>query len=84
LECKAEHLLCGDEHFNLLHGLNPKPQPRRLLDVLAFQDPGRIQLVDAENIPGVEYCALSYSWGFSKPFLMTSSNLIDFQREIHI
>lgn len=59
-------------------------QPRRMLDLLAFQDAERIQLVEAERMQSVEYCALSYSWGFSKPFVMTSSNLTDFQREIWV
>ncbi|OAL42935.1 HET-domain-containing protein [Pyrenochaeta sp. DS3sAY3a] len=81
--CKTDHALCGDDHFNTLHGSHHRPRPKRLLDLLAFEDPGRIQLVEAENKAEMEYCALSYSWGFSKPFVMTSSNIVDFQREIH-
>lgn len=55
-----------------------------MLDLLAFQDAEKIQLVEAERMQSVEYCALSYSWGFSTPFVMTSSNLTEFQREIWV
>lgn len=30
------------------------------------------------------YCTLSYSWGFSKPYVLTSLNLDDFRNEIHL
>jgi hypothetical protein len=51
---------------------------------MAFEDLERIWLVDADAMQDVEYCALTYSWGFSTPFVMTSGDLKDFQREIWI
>ncbi len=84
LECQTNHPLCGPDQFSLLHGDHDIPRPRRLLDVKAFQDPGWIRLVEAENLPHVEYCALSYSWGFSKPFVLTSVNIVDFCQQIHV
>ncbi|KAF7561378.1 hypothetical protein G7046_g2747 [Stylonectria norvegica] len=32
----------------------------------------------------LEYCALRYSWGFSKAFKMTSVNITDLLKEIHV
>ncbi len=85
LECQTTHPLCGDDHLSLLHGpTQPPPRPRRLLDLQAFQSPERIRLIEAENEPDLDYCALSYSWGFGKPYKMTSFNLLDFQKEIHL
>jgi Heterokaryon incompatibility protein (HET) len=85
LECQANHPLCGDNHLSLLHGPSSSPQrPRRLLDLQAFQTPERIRLIGAENGQELPNCSLSYSWGFSEPYLMTSLNLSDFQNEIHL
>ncbi|EXJ76646.1 uncharacterized protein A1O5_01154 [Cladophialophora psammophila CBS 110553] len=85
IQCQAEHPVCGEKHFALLEGQRPSmPGPRRLLDLQAFQTPGRIRLIEAENEPWLPYCALSYSWGRSKPYLLTVHNLSDFQKEIHL
>lgn len=59
-------------------------RPKRLLDLLALQDPDRIRLIEADETSNWEYCALSYSWGFSKPYVMTSLNIAAFQNEIYV
>ncbi|KAF5572167.1 tol [Fusarium pseudoanthophilum] len=84
-ECQSTHILCGDDLLSLILGsTETKARPRRLLDLLAFQDIEKIRLIEANNDHTKEYCALSYSWGFSKPYVMTSSNLAAFQKEIHV
>lgn len=71
--------------MSLLFGTGEtRVRPRRLLDLQAFQDVERIRLVEVESDCIWEYCALSYSWGFSKPYVMTSSNLAAFQKEIYV
>ncbi|KAF5572902.1 tol, partial [Fusarium pseudocircinatum] len=80
-----DHILCGDDLLSLILGsTETKARPRRLLDLLAFQNIEKIRLIEATNDHIKEYCALSYSWGFSKPYVMTSSNLAAFQKEIHV
>lgn len=83
-QCQAEHALCSKEHFLTMHGSISPTRPRRLLDTLAFKDTGRLRLVDADTTISARYCALSYSWGFGKRFLMTSKNLKNFHREIFV
>jgi hypothetical protein len=84
-ECQSTHILCGDDLLSLILGsTETKARPRRLLDLSAFQDIEKIRLVEAHNDHTKEYCALSYSWGFSKPYVMKSSNLAAFQKEIHV
>ncbi|KAF4457382.1 hypothetical protein F53441_712 [Fusarium austroafricanum] len=84
-QCQSTHFLCGDELLSLLVGsVETRARPRRLLDLQAFQDLERIRLVEVENNSNWEYCALSYSWGFSKPYVMTSSNITTFKKEIYV
>src|SRR5687768_15103921 len=85
INCRRNHPLCGEDLLPLLFGTTElRARPRRLLDLQAFQDLGRIRLVEAEDGLDLEYCALSYSWGFSKPYVMKSSNLADFQTAIYV
>ena len=85
LDCQTNHESCGDQHFSLLYGaVQSPPRPRRLLDLHAFQSPGLIQLIEAENRSGLPYCALSYSWSFSERYLLTSANIRYFQTQIQI
>jgi hypothetical protein len=55
-----------------------------LLDLQAFEDAGRIRLIEAENQMGLPYCTLSYSWGLGPKYLMTSLNLRDLELEIYV
>ncbi|SCV37201.1 related to tol protein [Fusarium fujikuroi] len=84
-ECQSTHILCGDDLLSLILGsTETKARPQRLLDLLAFQNVEKIRIIEANNDDTKEYCALSYSWGFSKPYVMTSFNLAAFQKEIHV
>ncbi|KAF4344386.1 tol [Fusarium beomiforme] len=70
--CTGDHgdrQFSGDENFPIY---------------ISIVDPEKIRLVEAKNSPSEEYCALSYSWGFSKPYVMTSSNMEAFKQEIHV
>ncbi|KAG9251902.1 heterokaryon incompatibility protein-domain-containing protein [Emericellopsis atlantica] len=84
-ECQTTHFLCGSDSLALEllgHG-QTLGWPRRLLDLKAFEDQEKIRLIETEGmVPQVEYCALSYSWGLSKLYVLTSATLGDFHREI--
>lgn len=85
LECQRDHQLCGERYLALIHGVSPlpeRPRPKRLLDLEAFDTADRIRLIEPPPDKDFPYCALSYSWGFSKPYILTSVNLDDFQSEI--
>jgi Heterokaryon incompatibility protein (HET) len=84
-ECQESHSLCGEKHLTVLHGLTPVLiRPRRLLDLQAFESPDQIRLIDAEHQQDLQYCTLSYSWGLTKPFWMTSNNLSSLQENIRV
>lgn len=82
-ECKETHFLCQDDFMSVLFPtVEGRARPKRLLDLLAFPGGDKVRLVEADEASDLEYCALSYSWGFSKPYVLTSSNLAAFRKEI--
>lgn len=42
MECKSTHDLCGEDHMDILHGVTTKSRLKRLLDILASWDLGKI------------------------------------------
>ena len=59
-------------------------RPRRLLDLNTPDGADHVKLID--NDAGIDrsYCALSYTWGISRTYLLTSSNLSSFQDGIKV
>jgi hypothetical protein len=81
-QCQTMHKTC--QPLPKISGQVKTARPRRLLDLTAQKESDHIRLIDNDTSIERSYCTLSYSWGFSQPYLMTSTNLSSFHQGIKV
>ena len=79
--CQATHESC---RLWLETPRQKTARPRRLLDLATSNGFDQIRLIDNDAAIERPYCALSYTWGISKTYLLTSTSLSSFRSGIEV
>ena len=72
---------CNNEHRELCGATGPKPLPKRVISISSSPTP-HLKLLEPEEGRAEVYAALSYCWGGSQPFVLTSASLDSRKSEI--